>query len=492
MSIHDFADPRNTEVAPAPEPPHNIQLEQALLGALLIDNKLHERISAKIDAGHFYDPLHAHIYAVATRLIEGNRLANPITLKTFVEGIEPISDDLTVPQYLGRLVARSVTLRPDQVSDYANAMADLAMRRQMVTVAQEMLAAAMDAETDTPADKIIEQAERGLYEIAERRTSNREISMADAVGQAMDAIAKAYQHPGSVTGLPTGLVDLDAKLGGLQKSDLIVIAGRPSMGKTALATNIAQHVAGLTVADDDGIVVPQHVHFFSMEMSAEQLASRMIAEKASVAADALRRGTITESQFRDLTEHAKRVATGALTIDETGGVSIGALAAKARREKRKHGTKLIVVDYIQLMSGSPNKRGQNRVGEVTDITTGLKALAKELDVPIIALSQLSREVEKRSDKRPQLSDLRDSGSVEQDADCVIFVYRDEYYIEREKPDDSDISKYADWCEKMDRARGKAEAIIGKQRHGPTGIVPLAFDGRYTRFSNLAHETSHGR
>ncbi len=355
-----------------------------------------------------------------------------------------------------------------------------------------MVNIAYDAPVDMAPSAQIEDAERRLFELAETgRYDGGFESFGDAVRTAIDMAAAAYQRDGHLSGVATGLRDLDARMGGLQPSDLIIIAGRPGMGKTSLATNIAFNIAesyvpaqqadGSFKAANGGVI-----GFFSLEMSAEQLATRIISEQAEVPSSKIRRGDLTEADFEKLVACTQTLQKIPLYIDQTGGIAIAQLAARARRLKRQRGLDVIVIDYIQLMQGSSAKSSQNRVQEITEITTGLKALAKELSVPIIALSQLSRQVESRDDKRPQLSDLRESGSIEQDADVVMFVYREEYYLKNKEPKPGTI-EYTQWENDMNEARGKAEVIIAKQRHGPTGSVSLAFHGEFTRFSDLAEE-----
>lgn len=475
-----------------PEPlelPHNIEVEQALLGCLLIHNHAFERIEA-LGAEHFFDPLHARIFGEIVSFVSAGRLATPVSLKTVFDRGAPIVDALTVPQYLGRLAAHAASTA--HVSDYARTLIDLAKRRQLVEIGQWIVREAYQAPLQEPAEQQIEAAEGALYQLAESGCrSVAEATFAAAASEAVTAANEAYRSRGAARGLSTGLADLDAKLGGLQPSDLVILAGRPSMGKTALATNIAWHAArhGRPSADGDAISAP--VHFFSLEMSAEQLATRILSAEIEVSSEKLRRGAVEERHMRDLIAAEQRLRDTPLIIDPTGGISIAQLAARARRTKRRRGTALIVVDYLQLMTGS-QRGGGSRVEEVTEITTGLKALAKELQVSILALSQLSRQVEGRTEKRPQLADLRESGSIEQDADVVLFVYREEYYVERAEPDPADGAKHAEWQSNMQRCAGKAEVIVGKQRHGPTGIVPLTFDGRLTRFSSHAREVAaHG-
>ena len=470
--------------------PHNIEAEQALLGAILVNNAVQDRVSSFLEPEHFFDPLNARIYETIGRLIYMGKQATPITLRTFFENEENIVDDLTVPQYLARLATNATSII--NVEAYGQTILQDAIRRNLILIGSDMVNEAYQADIEEPPQKQIEQAEQRLYEIAENNKYGKGfVSFSDALVDAIEMANNAYERDGGLSGLSTGLRDLDQRMGGLQASDLIVLAGRPSMGKTALATNIAFNVAkahraetgedGVTRTVDGGIV-----GFFSLEMSSEQLATRIVSEQAEIQSQKIRRGMINRDEFEKLYQVSKQLDEIPLYIDESGGISVAQLAARARRLKRRHGLDLLLVDYLQLLSGS-SKRSDNRVQELTEITTNLKALAKELEVPIIALSQLSRQVENRDDKRPQLSDLRESGSIEQDADVVMFVYREEYYIERAKPAENKVEEISSWQVEMDRAMGIGEVIIGKQRHGPTGTVQVRFEGQYTRFSDLAQE-----
>ncbi|GGE46955.1 replicative DNA helicase [Agaricicola taiwanensis] len=474
------------EVETYRQAPHNIEAEQALLGALLVNNEAFYRVSDFLEAGHFFENVHQKIFEIAATLIRSGKIATPVTLKTFL----PADTDLggmTVSQYLARLAAEATSVI--NAEDYGRTIYDLAIRRTLILIGEDMVNIAYDAPVDMAPRSQIEDAERRLYELAEQgRYDGGFQSFSNALVTAVDMAANAYKRDGSLSGLATGLSDLDRMMGGLQASDLLVLAGRPGMGKTALATNLAFNVAKAYRAEQepDGrmkTVDGGQVGFFSLEMSAEQLATRILAEQSGIPSYKIRRGDITEQEFGHLAEVARQLQTIPFYIDETGGISISQLTARARRLKRQRGLDLLVVDYIQLLSGSA-KKGDNRVQEITEITTGLKALAKELNVPIIALSQLSRQVENRDDKRPQLSDLRESGSIEQDADVVIFVFREEYYIKGKKPREG-TPEFLTWMAEMERAAGKAEVIIGKQRHGPTGTVEVAFEAEVTRFSNLA-------
>jgi len=484
-------------LTPAPESafslrtaPHNIEAEQALLGAMLINNEAHDRVSSFLLTEHFFDPVHARIYEVAATLIGSGKQATPITLRTFFETAEPIAPGLSVPQYLGRLAAHAATII--NAADYGRTIYDLAIRRQLILVGEEMVNTAYDSPVDFPPKEQIEEAENRLFSLAETgKYGQGFMGFNAALTHAIEMANNAYQRDGGLSGIATGLRDLDAKMGGLQASDLIILAGRPAMGKSALATNIAFHVARAYKEErqPDGtskVLDGAVVGLFSLEMSAEQLATRILSEQAEIPSEKIRRGMIDEGDFKRLVHVSQEMSALPLYIDQTGGLSIAQLAARARKLKRQKGLGLLVVDYLQLLTGSSRRASEGRVQEVSEITTGLKALAKELNVPIIALSQLSRQVENREDKRPQLSDLRESGSIEQDADVVMFVFREEYYVERTKPSEGTM-EFQDWMAKMQLVSGKAEVIIGKQRHGPVGIVQLQFESSVTRFSDLARD-----
>lgn len=471
------------------EAPNNIEAEQALLGAILVNNDAFYRVSDFLKSGHFYEPLHRKIFEVAAELIRMGKVATPITLKTFLPADEKVGD-MTVAQYVVRLAVEAVTVV--NAADYGRAIYDLATRRALITVGEDMVNIAYDAPVDMSPSEQIEDAERRLFELAETgRYDGGFESFTDAVKTAVDMANAAYMRDGHLSGVATGLRDLDRRMGGLQPSDLIIIAGRPGMGKTSLATNMAFNIAEAYVPAQqaDGSFKAANggvVGFFSLEMSSEQLATRIISEQTEIPSSKIRRGEISEMDFEKLVACSQTMQKIPLFIDQTGGISIAQLSARARRLKRQRGLDVIVIDYIQLMQGSSAKSSQNRVQEITEITTGLKALAKELAVPIIALSQLSRQVESRDDKRPQLSDLRESGSIEQDADVVLFVYREEYYLKNREPKPG-TDEYIKWENEMNEMRGKAEVIVAKQRHGPTGSVSLAFQGEFTRFSDLAEE-----
>jgi len=465
-------------------PPHNFEAEQALLGAILVNNEACDRVSSFLKSEHFYDALHGRIYDHAAKLIWAGKRATPITLKTFFQGDEPVGE-LTVPQYLGRLAANATTII--NAEDYGRTIYDLAVRRNLIQIGEGMVNTAYDAPIDAPPSVQIEDTEQKLYELAETGKYGTGFEpFTTALTDAIDMAANAYRRDGGLSGLATGFTDLDGKMGGLQPSDLIIVAGRPSMGKTALATNIAYHVAQSyrrdpnTEAALDGAVVG----FFSLEMSAEQLATRIISEQSYIPSERIRRGRIESESFDRIVEVSQELQNLPLYIDQTGGITVAQLAARARRLKRQRDVGLIVVDYLQLLSGSTRRAAEGRVQEVSEITTGLKASPRSCMCRFLALSQLSRQVEQREDKRPQLADLRESGSIEQDADVVLFVFREEYYVERRQPREN-TEEHKQWQQEMELVTGKAEVIIGKQRHGPTGTVRLQFTPEFTRFGNLA-------
>lgn len=471
--------------------PHNIEAEQALLGALLVNNDVYDRVSAIIEPHHFFDPLHGRIFETAGRRIAKNALATPVTLKPFFEA-DPAMAEIGGPAYLARLAGSAVSIF--NVRDYAQTIYDLALRRDLIRIGEEIAAKASSVQVDSePADQIVD-AEQQLYTLGEKgKYEGGFQSFLKAATEAVEVANAAYQREGGLAGISTGLMDMDKKLGGLHPSDLLILAGRPSMGKTSLATNIAFNIAkaykkGERHDGTEGAIDGGCVGFFSLEMSAEQLATRVLSEQSEVASEKIRRGEMEEDEFRRFVEAARDLERIPLYIDDTPALPISTLAARARRLKRTHGLDVLIIDYLQLVRPATAK--DSRVNEVSEITQGLKAIAKELDIPVIALSQLSRQVEAREDKRPQLSDLRESGSIEQDADVVMFVFREEYYHERIKPPEDDPS-FPEWHEKAERIFQKAEAIIGKQRHGPIGTVEMHFEGRFTRFGDLAQPTRHG-
>jgi len=473
-----------TDAAESEPMPHSIEAEQQLLGAILTNNDVYDRVASIIGPQHFYDPVHARIYEVASARIAKNNLASPVTLKAFLEDDEGLKE-LGGPTYLARLAGAAIS--SFAVRDYAQMIYDMAIRRELIGLGHDIAGRAQRSEVDLEPREQIVQAEQALYQLAEQGQSESGFqSFLKAVTDAVNVANAAYQREGGLAGIATDLTDLDGKLGGLHKSDLLILAGRPSMGKTSLATNIAYNIAktykrGTRPDGSEGAVDGGVVGFFSLEMSAEQLAGRILAEASEISSHKIRQGDLSEGEFRRFVDAAKTLESCPLFIDDTAAIPIAQLAARARRLKRTHGLDLLIVDYLQLVRGTSD----NRVQEIGEISMGLKAIAKELDIPVLALSQLSRQVESRDDKRPQLSDLRESGSIEQDADVVMFVYRGEYYKEREKPDDNNAEAMATWMEEMERLHGKAEVIIGKQRHGPIGTVELSFEPQFTRFGNLA-------
>ncbi|NNE24437.1 MAG: replicative DNA helicase [Rhizobiales bacterium] len=466
--------------------PHNLEAEQALLGAILINNEACDRVTGFLLPEHFFEGVHARIYESASTLIRAGKLASPVTLKSFFENDETLND-IGGPVYLARLAAAATTII--NAEEYGRAIYELAQRRRLIGIGGDIVNDAFDTPVERSARDLIETAEQSLYEIAETGRYGQGFQpFGTALTEAIDMAAAAYQRDGGLSGISSGLKDIDEKMGGLQASDLIILAARPAMGKTTLATNIAYNVAkayepehnpdGTMKVLNGGIVA-----FFSLEMSSEQLATRIISEQSGISSEFIRRGKIDEGEFHRLVEVSQELQSLPLYIDATGGLTISQLAARARRLKRQRGLGLMVVDYIQLLSGSARRASDSRVQEITEITTGLKALAKELNVPILALSQLSRQVENREDKRPQLADLRESGSIEQDADVVMFIYREEYYLGRQEPRPG-TPEHFEWQEQMERATGITDIIIGKQRHGPTGTIQLQFDANLTRFGNL--------
>jgi replicative DNA helicase len=489
MAVESIARKQPAENAPLfRSAPHNIEVEQALLGAILVNNEAFYRVSDFLEPEHFFEPLHQKIFKDAGSLVRAGKSATPITLKTFLPTDLDIAG-LNASQYLARLATEATTVI--NAGDYGRTIYDLALRRSLIGIGEVMVNVAYDSPIELGPQEQIEDAERRLFELAETgRYDGGFQRFGQALTTAVENAARAYERDGKLSGIATGLRDLDRMMGGLQRSDLVVLAGRPGMGKTSLATNFAYNIAKAWRGEvrADGRIETMNggiVGFFSLEMSAEQLATRIISEQSRIPSYRIRRGEIEANDFDRIAEAAREMESIPLYIDETGGLSIAQLTARARRLKRQKGLDLLVVDYIQLLQGS-SRRSEGRVQEVTEITTNLKALAKELAVPIVALSQLSRQVESRDDKRPQLSDLRESGSIEQDADVVMFVFREEYYLAMKQPRPG-TPEHEKWLQEIDLAHGKAEVIVGKQRHGPTGSVALQFEADVTRFSDLAEE-----
>ena len=455
------------------ELPNNIEAEQAVIGSILLNNEIFDDINTIISSNNLYDPMHQKIFSAIENLIYKGMLANPITLKNYFENEK---DEINVPEYLIKITKFSTSSR--QAIEYSKIIYDMFVRRELIKISENIIDTAKLNDININGKSIIENSEKILYDLAEKGSFNSNIIKFDeAVRQTIDMASNAYKNEEGIVGVPTGLRDLDDRFGGLHKSDLVIIAGRPSMGKTALATNIAFNAA--QKLQDSGR--KSCIAFFSLEMSSEQLSTRISAEQSRIKSNDIRRGRISDEQFDKFIETSKNIAELPLYIDETPAISIAALSNRARRIKRIHGLDMIVIDYIQLMKGTNIKDG--RVQEISEITQGLKALAKELSVPVLALSQLSRAVEQRDDKKPQLSDLRESGSIEQDADVVLFVYREEYYEEKRQPKLGSI-EHAEWQSKMNDIAGLAEILIGKQRHGPTGNVQVEFEGMYTKFKDL--------
>ena len=455
------------------ELPNNIEAEQSVIGSILLNNEIFDEINLLINSKNFYDPMHQKIFMAIEKLIYSGMLANPITLKNYFENEK---DELNIPNYLVKITKFSTSSR--QAIEYSKLIYDLYVKRELIKISENIIDAAKLNDLDNDGKSIIENFEKSLFDLAEKGSfSSSLVKFDEAMKMTIEMASSAYKNEEGIVGVPTGLIDLDYRLGGLHKSDLLIIAGRPSMGKTALATNIAFNAA--KKIQNDGR--KSTIAFFSLEMSSEQLSTRILAEQSRIKSNDIRRGKISEEQFDKFIETSKNISELPLYIDETPAISIAALSNRARRIKRLYGLDMVVVDYIQLMKASNFREG--RVQEISEITQGLKALAKELSVPVLALSQLSRAVEHRDDKKPQLSDLRESGSIEQDADVVMFVFREAYYLQGKEPRPATVD-HAEWQAKMNDISHLAEIIIGKQRHGPTGNVMLEFEAMFTKFKDL--------
>ena len=455
------------------ELPNNIEAEQSVIGSILFSNDIFDEINTIINSKNFYDPMHQRIFGAIEKLIYGGMLANPITLKNYFENE---TDKINIPEYLVKITKFSSSSR--QAIEYSKIIYDLFVKRELIKISENIIDSAKISEIDNNGKKIIEDSEKALFDLAEKGSfSTSLVKFDEALRMTIDMASNAYKNEEGIVGVPTGLRDLDDKLGGLHKSDLVIIAGRPSMGKTALATNIAFNASRKIQNDGKKTTVA----FFSLEMSSEQLSTRILAEQSRITSNDIRRGRISEDQFDKFIETSKDISELPLYIDETPAISIAALSNRARRIKRLYGLEMIVIDYIQLMTATSRKDG--RVQEISEITQGLKALAKELAVPVLALSQLSRAVEQRDNNKPQLADLRESGSIEQDADVVMFVYREAYYLERKEPRPATV-EYAEWQAKMSEVSNVAEIIVGKQRHGPTGNIFLEFEALFTKFKDI--------
>jgi replicative DNA helicase len=495
----DLAPGLAIEPGRVPQPPSNTEAEQALLGAILINNVAYGRVAEFLAAEHFGNAVHGRIYAAVAKLIERGQIANPVTLKNLFDQDGALAE-IGGAQYLMRLAESAVTII--NAEHYGRTIHDLHLRRELITIGQDVVTDAFRHDLDDLAPEQIERAEQKLFELATSGQAEGGFQpFTTALTSAITLAQAAFKRDGKTVGVASGFVDLDKKLGGLHPSDLVILAGRPSMGKTALATNIAFAAAkayraargadgriDLSRGAEDGAVIG----FFSLEMSAEQLATRILAEESGTSSDRIRRGDVRREDFDKFVAASQRLAAVPLYIDDTPALSVGALRTRARRLKRQHGLGLIVIDYLQLLRPSTHNRAmENRVQEISDITRGLKAVAKELEVPVLALSQLSRAVEQREDKRPMLSDLRESGSIEQDADVVMFIFREEYYLSRTEPsrrpeesEDKFNDRYDRWKERCEAAYGTAEIIIAKQRHGPIGTIRLHFEAETTKFDNL--------
>jgi len=456
--------------------PSNIEAEQSLIGSVLVNNDIIDEVSNIVNSSKFFDPIHKKIYEVIETLNNKGMIANPITLKNYFEKDSGLNEVGGV-DYLVKLTRFSSSIK--QAIDYAKIIHEMYVKRELIFISDQISDEAKDEKVEKTGENIIEDAEKSLFDLAERGNFTQTfLKFNQAIDQTIEMATLAMKSEKGIVGVPTGLTDLDEKLGGLHKSDLIIIAGRPSMGKTALATNIAYYAAkNLQENNEKGSVA-----FFSLEMSSEQLSTRILSEQARISSHEIRTGKATEETLNRYIETSRNIYDLPLYIDETPAIAISTLSNRARRIKRLFGLNLIVVDYVQLMRTNTN-RLDGRVQEISEITQGLKALAKELNVPVVALSQLSRAVEQRDDKKPQLSDLRESGSIEQDADVVLFVYREEYYLEKKEPKQGSI-EHAEWQSKMSDIHGQAELILGKHRHGSTGVVHVEFEGMYTKFKDL--------
>lgn len=495
--LRGMTNPTNLSAVPAASPetrrtmPHNNEAEQVLLGALLVNNNNLEKVSEFLKPQHFYTDVHARIFEAISKLVDRGQDASPITLKQYFADDEALKD-LGGGQYLDDLADNIISVV--DVYEFGRQIYELHLRRALIVLGEDVVNNAYKPDLDLGPSEQIGHAEQQLFDLATQGDFKSGFtSLIDSVTSAIKTAEKAYQHDGGITGVTTGLVDLDKKLGGLQSSDLLILAGRPSMGKSALATNIAYNAAKryAQTNGEEGAAVG----IFQMEMSAEQLANRILADETGIPSDQIRRGEIRDTDFQKFVEASTLMSKIPLFIDDTPGLTVNSIRTRARRLKRTHNLGMLVIDYIQLIMGSSRSSQANRVQEVSEISRGLKILAKELQIPVIGLAQLSRAVEQRENKRPQLSDLRESGSIEQDADVVMFVYREQYYLERDEParrpeeDESRFNeRYSDWQERCQQAHGIAECIVAKQRHGPIGTVRMQFTGEFTRFSDL--DTHH--
>ncbi len=464
------------------ELPHNIEAEQGLLGAILINNDIIYDVLDILNDTHFYEPAHRLIFNVILKITSKGQLATPITLKSYFE-VEKNLEEIGGSNYLARLANSAVSL--DFAKNYAQIIYDLSIRRGLYQLGGKVQYDAIESEINIGPNELIENAERELYQISEKGMGAGGVqTFTTAVDEAIELARKAYEKDSTVVGLSSHFTDLDNKLGGFHPSDLIIIAGRPSMGKTSLATNIAFNIAKDAFHNKDK---NSNILFFSLEMSAEQLATRILSEQAKISSSDIRKGNLSENDLDNLVSVSKDILEIPLFIDDTPAINVGSIASRARKLKRKEGLGAIVIDYLQLVRPSKSSKNETRVLEISEITQSLKALAKELNIPIMALSQLSRQVEQRDDKKPQLSDLRESGSIEQDSDVVMFIFREEYYLEKNEPA-LGTSDYIEWQQKMEEIHGQADLLIAKQRHGPTGNIKLSFERKFTRFGNFIHKS----
>lgn len=471
--------------------PHNTEVEQALLGALLVNNRSLEKVSEYLKPEHFYTPIHGRIYEAISKFVERGQDASPITLRQYFEAEQELSA-VGGGQYLADLAAHIVSVV--NVEDYGRTIYEMHLRRALVALGEDVVNDAYARDIDSTASQQIEQAEKRLFDLATAGDyKSGPVAFGASLVKVMEQAQLAYQREGSITGVTTGLIDMDRKMGGLQNSDLIIVAARPAMGKSALAANIALNAARAYMHSGGKEGAPALI--FNMEMSAEQVSARILADLTCVSSDKIRRGELKDTDFMKFAEASNEMSRVPLYIDDTPGLTVSAIRTRARRLKRQHGLGLIIIDYLQLITGGGRGGSENRVQEVSEITRGLKILAKELQVPVVALSQLSRAVENRDNKRPMLADLRESGSIEQDADIVMFIYRDEYYLEKDmpaqKPEENSekfAARYDEWQKRLEAAHNVAEVIIAKQRHGPIGTIKLHFEGEFTRFSNLQNYT----
>ena len=467
--------------------PQNIEAEQSLIGSILFDNKVMEDLPTNFASRHFFDPLHSSIFEACISLTDNGRLADPVTLKGYLKDDVSLRD-IDIEEYL--LDLREGALSLSKAKFYADEIRNCYVRRSLIRIGDDLIDRSINPSIEISPDQEISNTEEQLYNLAEKdQVNSGPIDFKTVLGKATNQINEAYQRKGNLSGVDTGFSGLNRQLGGLNKSDLLVLAGRPAMGKTALATNIGFNAAKTSKTENN-----QSILIFSLEMSAEQLAQRILAEQSTIDSHKLRNGDISEKEFSDLVSTQNEIMNLPFFIDDTPAISVGQIASRARRLKRTNGLALIIIDYIQLIQGTKASEAQGRVQEVSSITRGLKSLAKELDVPILALYQLSRAVEQREDKRPILADLRESGSIEQDADVVMFVYREEYYLDKSEPTQRDNEnqesfneRFLRWQDRRNLAEGKAEIIISKQRHGPTGIIQVQFEAKYTRFMDLVQD-----